>query len=192
MRPKGMRKKILLIPLALLLAVSLVATGCPTPVDEEEPEVEIPVRYGAWVDEVVATEVVDFAAGITMLEGGELHIYIHGMAIPELYQKVLDSPDLGYELVYGLFDEITFNPVGPTFPGTGKLNPFSVPRIREAMNWLVDRSYIAEEIYGGLAIPRYTTVTPVFPDYAKFADTTGKIEFEYAHDPEKERIDRIS
>ena len=189
MKPKGMRKKILLIPLALLLAVSLVATGCPTPVDEEEPVVELPVRYGAWVDEVVAIEVVDFAAGITMLEGGELDIYIHGMAIPELFQKVVASPDLEYEVSYGVYDELTCNPVGPTFPGTGKLNPFSVPRIREAMNWLIDRTHIAEEIYGGLAIPRYTAVTPVFPDYARFAEVAGRIELEYAHDPEEaERI----
>lgn len=182
-----MKKKILLIPLALLLAVSLVATGCPPPVDEVVPE--LPVRYGAWVDEVVATEVVDFAAGITMLEAGELHIYIHGMAMPELYRKVVESPDLKSKPVYGLYDEITFNPVGPTFPGTGKLNPFSVPRIREAMNWLIDRIHIAEEIYGGLAIPRYTAIVPVFPDYARFAETAGRIELEYAHDPEKaERI----
>jgi len=185
MRPKGMRKKILLIPLALLLAVSLVATGCPTPVDEEEPDVEIPERYGAWVDEVVASEVVDFAAGITMLEAGELDIYLHSIADAELFNKGVESPDLGYELSYGSFNEITFNPVGPTFPGTGKLNPFSVPRIREAMNWLIDRVHIAEEIFGGLAIPRYTSVTPVFPDYAKLADTTGKIELGYAHDPER-------
>ena len=39
-----MKKKILLIPLALLLAVSLVITGCPAPVEEE------PIKIGAVLD----------------------------------------------------------------------------------------------------------------------------------------------
>ncbi len=50
---------------------------------------------------------------------------------------------------YGSYNELTFNPAGPVFSGTGKLNPFGVPAIREAMNYLIDRTYIAEEIMGG-------------------------------------------
>ncbi|MEM2961361.1 MAG: ABC transporter substrate-binding protein, partial [Candidatus Bathyarchaeia archaeon] len=81
----------------------------------------------------------------------------------------------------------TFNPVGPEFPATGKLNPFSVPRIREAMNYLVDRKYIVDEIMAGMAVPRYTTLTPAFPDYAKYADVIRAIEKEYSYSLDKAR-----
>jgi peptide/nickel transport system substrate-binding protein len=74
--------------------------------------------------------------------------------------------------------------VGPTFK-TGALNPFSVPAIREAMNWLVDRNYIAQEIYGGLAVPRYLPINTVFPDYARLAHVAKALEAYYAPNPEK-------
>jgi hypothetical protein len=95
-------------------------------------------------------------------------------------KKVRASPDLQHIFSYGLYYELTFNPVGPEFPATGKLNPFVVPRIREAMNYLVDRNYIVSEIMGGLAVPRYATLTPAFPDYARYADVVKQIEKEYA------------
>jgi len=31
------------------------------------------------------------------------------------------------------------------------------------MNYLVDRNYIAKEIYGGLAIPMWIGINPIFP-----------------------------
>ena len=35
----------------------------------------------------------------------------------------------------------------------GKLNPFSIPEVRQAMQYLVDRDFIAQDIYRGLAQP---------------------------------------
>jgi peptide/nickel transport system substrate-binding protein len=44
-----------------------------------------------------------------------------------------------------------------------RLNPFGVREIREAMNWLLDRDYIVQEIMGGLAIPKYFPITGWLP-----------------------------
>ncbi len=149
-------------------------------------------RSGAWVDELVFSEEGDPAKAIDMMEAGEVQIYAQGLNDPELYRKIQSSHTLQHEISYGSNTELTFNPVGPTFRKTGELNPFSVPAIREAVNWLVDRDHIVEEIYGGLALPKYLPLTSSFPDYARVADEARQIEIQYAYKPDraKEIINR--
>jgi len=142
-------------------------------------------RLGAWVDEVVFREEADKAKAINMFEAGEIQVYGLGITDPELYRRIQASRVIQYEISYGSSAELTFNPVGPTFPKTGDLNPFHVPAIREAVNWLVDREYIAEEIYGGLAVPRFLPLTTAFPDYARLADVARRLELHYGYNTEK-------
>ncbi|MGH7832122.1 MAG: ABC transporter substrate-binding protein [Candidatus Binatia bacterium] len=142
-------------------------------------------RSGAWVDEVVFREEADKAKAVNMFEAGEIHVYGLGITDPELYRRIQASRTIQYEISYGSSNELTFNPVGPTFPRTGDLNPFHVSAIREAINWMIDRDYIAEEIFGGLAVPRFLPLTTAFPDYARLADVARRIELYYAPNPEK-------
>lgn len=155
----------------------------PTPTRVPPTPTPVPVK-GAWVDEVVFFEEKDSAKAVSMLEAGEMDMFFWGISDPKLFEKIKASPKLAYDMSYGSMTELTFNPVGPTFKD-GRLNPFSVPAIREAMNWLVDRDYIVKEIYGGLAVARYTVLNTVFPDYAKLADVARAIELKYAYDPKK-------
>ncbi|MBI2352606.1 MAG: ABC transporter substrate-binding protein, partial [Deltaproteobacteria bacterium] len=127
-------------------------------------------RSGAWVDEVVFREEGDPAKAIDMIEAGEVHTYAAGINDPELYRKIQSSRVMQHEISYGSNAELTFNPAGLTFARTGELNPFHVPAVREAINWLVDRDYVVEEIYRGLAVPKYLALTSAFPDYARLAD----------------------
>jgi len=145
------------------------------------------VPKGPWVDEVVFFVEQDQAKAIDMLLKNEMQVYFRDLRDPELFKKVRESPELTYVMTYGLYYELTFNPVGPEFPATGKLNPFSVPRIREAMNYLIDRNYLANEIMGGLAVPRYTALAPSFPDYGRYADLIRRLEREYAYNFDKAR-----
>src|SRR5262245_48897239 len=87
-------------------------------------------RIGAWVDEVVFREEADRAKAINMFEAGEIQVYGLGITDPELYRRIQSSRVLQYEISYGSSSELTFNPVGPTFPKTGDFNPFSFPAIR--------------------------------------------------------------
>ncbi|MEM1936580.1 MAG: ABC transporter substrate-binding protein [Candidatus Caldarchaeum sp.] len=144
-------------------------------------------QTGPWVDEVVFFVEQDQAKAVDMLVKNEMQVYFRDLRDPALFRTVRTSPELTYAMSYGLYYELTFNPVGPEFPATGKLNPFSVPRIREAINYLVDRSYIASEIMGGLGVPRYTALSPSFPDYGRYADLLRAIEREYAYNLDKAR-----
>ena len=122
-------------------------------------------RNGAWVDEVIISEEANSTTAITRLDVGEIDLYAFTVSDPVLYQQAQANPKLDYSLTFGSFNEFTFNVAGPVFYGTGKLNPFAVPRVREAMNWLIDREFIAQEILGGMGVPRYTVLNTVFPDY---------------------------
>lgn len=144
-------------------------------------------RMGAWLDEIVVSEEPSHAAAITRLEVGEIDVFAFGISDPEIYQRILDTPGVEYVTSFGSYSELTFNPCGPIFDGTGKLNPFAVPRMREAMNWLIDRTYIAEEIHGGLAVEKFFPITSAFPDYARMIETVRRLEIEYAHNPGKAR-----
>jgi len=141
---------------------------------------------GAFLDEVVITSEPDASAAIQKLKDNRLDIYAYGVPDPALYAEVSADHDLTTLTASGGITELTFNPVGPTFPGTGKLNPFSDPRFREAMNWLVDRDYIAQETYGGLATPRYTCLTDSFVDATeRYPDLMAAVKTKYAHNMTK-------
>jgi len=164
-----MKAKLALVML-LLMTFSLLL-----PLLQAQPQ-------GPWVDEVDFFAEGDYAKVVDMLSKGDMHIYFSDIrADPALMQKIKANPDLAVKYSYGLVFELTFNPVGPEFPGTGKLNPFSNPAIREAMNWLIDRNYIVSEIMGGLAVPKWTPLLSAFPDYAKIVDTMKLLEAKYSY-----------
>jgi len=144
-------------------------------------------RVGAWVDTVVAVQEPSDATAVSRLEANDLQAWFSSTANPDLRDRVARNPALTSVGSLGLEFELTFNPVGPVFPGTDRLNPFASPRIREAMNWLIDRRYIADEIMRGMARPRYLPIDSSFPDYARLADVARRLEIRYAPNPDRAR-----
>ncbi|MEM3647809.1 MAG: ABC transporter substrate-binding protein [Thermoproteota archaeon] len=145
---------------------------------------EIPIYKYGWFDEVDFFVVSDPAKAIDMLKKGDMDIYFMDIGDPVLFKTVKESPELSYDFSYGLYYELTFNPVGPE-TRNGKFNPFYNPKIREAMNMLVDRQYIIDEFMGGLGLPKYVPVCKGFPDYERHKDVIARIEAKYAFDEKK-------
>lgn len=201
-----MSKKSFLFVVALLVIASMVLTACqpeapateaPVVEETEAPVVEVEetevaateeptppptTRHGGWADEVVFT-VVDSASAVTQIQAGAIDIYGSGLSSDKLPE--IQAAGLNYSKQNGLYYELTFNPSGPEFPATGKLNPFSSAKVREAMNWLIDRQYLNQEIYAGGALLKWFTITTQFPDYAELADVVKALENKYAYNPEK-------
>lgn len=67
----------------------------------------------------------------------------------------------------------------------GQLNPFSLPEVRRAVQHLVNREFIAQEIYKGLARPMQTHVNPFDFDYTVVAEMLARQDLSY--DPERAR-----
>jgi len=193
--------------LGLLIAISMVLAACgpaETPAATEEPaapppaapteapaptevpptpeptEVPRTTRHGGWLD-TVTFSVVTTDAVITQLQAGEIDLYGNTLATPQDFKAAQDA-GLQYFQPFGLYYELTFNPAGPVLSASDNLNPFGVPAVREAMNKLIDRDYIVQEIYGGLAAPKFFPITGAFPDYARYADIAAGLEAQYAYD----------
>jgi len=147
-------------------------------------------RRGALVDQVVFTQEGEVGKVTGLIRRGSHHVFTQGITSASVFRRVRDSPRLAHDLSYGSSAELALNPAGPRFED-GTLNPFHVPAIREALNWLVNRRHIAEEIYGGLAVPRFLPLNTAFPDYARLADVARELELRYRHDPARaERVIR--
>jgi peptide/nickel transport system substrate-binding protein len=150
---------------------------------EKEPE---PVdRMGGWLDTIIIVEEPSSDAAVSRLEAGDIDVFAYNVSEPDVAQRIFDSETLVYETAYGNYNDLTFMPSsGPEF-NDGRLNPFYSDKVREAMNWLIDRDYIADEITGGLAQPRYTPINFASKDMALLAPEVAAINLKYAHNPEK-------
>ncbi|MGI6641427.1 MAG: ABC transporter substrate-binding protein [Limnochordia bacterium] len=74
--------------------------------------------------------------------------------------------------------ELTFNPV--VFDDPNVLNPFASQRIREAIHYLVNRDYIADEHISGHATPCLTFISEDTFDYEFMADIIAELADKYA------------
>ncbi len=172
-----------ILVIASVTMVVLAAAACERR-EETVEEAAPPETVYSWIDEIVVLQETDTSSAIARLAAGDFDMYAGGVSSPDILEEI-QAQGLAFEESFGRSTELTFNPSGPEFEGTGELNPFSEPRIREAMNLLVDRDYIAEEIYGGLAKPRYHPISGAFPDYARVAGEARALEMEYAYDPQR-------
>ncbi|GAB4478361.1 MAG: ABC transporter substrate-binding protein [Anaerolineales bacterium] len=168
-----------------------VETEAPAPAETEAPaavETEAPAeptpppttRKGGWLDEVVFT-VVESDSAIQQIQAGAIDIYTFGLASDKIND--IKNSGLKYVTSYSGYYDILFNPA--VFNDTTVLNPFSNRKIREAMNWLIDRDYINQEIYGGGSLPKYLPITTQLVDYTNVVETARKLEAYYAYNPEK-------
>jgi peptide/nickel transport system substrate-binding protein len=180
---RGSENKIT-VCIAFILMLLMLSQALAPIVTFTSAQEELPIYKYGWFDEVVFFPVADAAKAVEMMEKGDMDIYFKDISDPVLFRRVRESAALTYDFSYGLYNELTFNPVGPTTLD-GKFNPFYNPKIREAMNMLVDRQYIVDEIMGGLAIPKYVPVCNGFPDYERHKDVIKSIETKYAYNFEK-------
>ncbi len=139
-------------------------------------------RTGGWADTLVFTSQPDAAAAVKQIDAGEIDAYAFSVSQPDVFKTVQADKKLTYSKSFGSYNEIMFNVADFK---DGRLNPFKDNKIREAVNWLIDRNYVAQEIYGGLAVPKLFALNSAFPDYAKYIDIARKLEAQYAYNPTK-------
>ncbi|MGW8319804.1 MAG: ABC transporter substrate-binding protein [Candidatus Promineifilaceae bacterium] len=144
-----------------------------------EPEAEPVDRNGGWLDTIVIIEEPDANSAVARLEASDLDVYADDVGGEPALQAIA-SDAIETRTQYGLFDELTFNLAA--CQDESVLNPFTNQTIREAMNYAIDRDYVAQELYNGLAVPKYQTLVEAGADRARFAKEIRQIEAEYAYD----------
>ena len=197
------RKKIfnilsLLVVLGMLLAACApatvetpaaeepAATDEPAVVTEEAPapteEAPVTERTGGWLDEIVFSVVASDSA-VSQLQAGAIDFYSFNLSSNTL-QQIKDA-GLSYTQSYGGNYGVSLNPA--VFDDTTVLNPFSNRKIREAVNWLIDRNYVNQDIYGGGSLPKLLPITTQLVEYTNLIETARALETKYAYNLEKAR-----
>ena len=129
---------------------------------EVDPESEEAAgRTGGWLDTIVVVEEPDANSAVARLEAGDMDVYADDIG-GEAALQAIDSDALQTRTQYGLFDELYFN-LAPC-QDEAQLNPFQNQTIREAMNYAIDRNFVAQELYNGLAVPKYVTLAEAGAD----------------------------
>ena len=172
-----LRKRVTVIFSLLVIASMLLISCGPKTGGQNIPKTN---RHGGWLDEVDFS-VVDAQSVITQIGAGAVDMFSYGLAADKLAD--IKAANLCYTQSYGTYYGFMFNPA--VFTDTSMLNPFSNRKIREAMNWAVDRNYINQEIYKGGALPKFTALTTQLVDYTGVIDVVRGIEAKYAYNLDK-------
>ena len=95
------------------------------------------------------------------IQAGNMDLYLFGLKT-EAAQELRDVE--GIELIDAPATTVSLI-LNPAPAREGELNPFSLPEVRRAMQYLVDRPSIAQVVYQGAAQPMITHVAASDPDF---------------------------
>lgn len=131
-----------------------------------------------------AVERLEFTAAhvdqaVNEVKSGKVDLYEFGLKVTAA-KEIADDKGVKVFRAPASSISLLLNPA----PDERGLNPFSIREVRRAIHNLVNREFIAQEIYGGFAEPMVSHVSPSDPDYATVAGilsgTYAQYDFEYA------------
>jgi peptide/nickel transport system substrate-binding protein len=145
--------------LVFLLCAFAIGTAC--------------AEKGSFVDKVQFIQYLEESTALEEVKKGNLDIH-YSRIPPELLQDQDLAKSLQVFYTTGGSYSILVN------PATGeKFNPFSFQQIRFALNYLVDRKLIVDELMGGNGIPMTSNYGPFDPEYLLIVDELEKFHFRY-------------
>ncbi|MCZ7669695.1 MAG: ABC transporter substrate-binding protein [Chloroflexi bacterium] len=156
-------------------------------------EVQVPVtpepepidRNGGRMDTIIFIREPNQDAAIARLAAGDIDVFADDVAGKALVEAIAAAGNIQTRTQYGLFDEIFFN--NGVCADEALLNPFQNAKLREAMNYAIDRNYVADELYAGLAVPKIISYVEAGLDRGLIAPEIKALETKYAYDLEKAR-----
>jgi peptide/nickel transport system substrate-binding protein len=210
---KPRKFSMVVLGLSLFLTQSLLAGGGK---EDMEKAAGTKVKVGPIVDKIYMNVKMKQEIGLKDVAEGKSDIFFFGVdgpVIMGLDQATRDKLDI-YSVPSGSWS-LLFNPIPNKAPYTVKaagreyFNPFAIREIRYAMNFLINRKYIVDEILAGAGGPMLTMATPTQPGTYKYnlvasrlglsaegdekkaiADITAALEKAAAHPALKDKLKR--
>ncbi len=179
------RKAVILCLLSLIILVSLTTSVL--------AEVKGPIVDKVYINAKMKEEIglKDAAEGLT-----DIFFWgVSGPTIMGLDQATRDKLDI-YTVPSGSWS-LNFNPVPNAAPYIVKVedkeffNPFAIREVRFAMNDLINRKYLVDEILGGAGGPMFTMATPGQPGTYKYNLVANRLGFT-PEGNEKKAIEEIT
>ncbi|MFQ5951556.1 MAG: ABC transporter substrate-binding protein, partial [Candidatus Geothermarchaeales archaeon] len=156
---------------ALILAPGHIAFAQSTPPHDMPGPVVDTLQFRAFAREIAAAS----------LEKGEMDLYFGGLKAATA-RELAGRTDLTIHRAPATFVDLVLNPAPAP---EGELNPFQIKEVRQAVNYIVDRSFVANDIYRGNAEPMLSHISTIDFDYAAFYDLIKSSGITY--DPELAR-----
>jgi len=169
-----MQQKLLVASIAtgLLLLVSVFAAS---PLSSGQSATK-----GSYVSQVKFIRYLDENVALGEVKAGKLDTYFYRI-LPEVVSDVKnDSRIKIYERVAGSYG-LLLNPAPAKANDTSTLNPFQFKQVRYAMNYLVDRDFIVNEILRGYGTPMVDPFGVYSPEYLNVIGTVES--FGFRNDP---------
>ncbi len=178
-----MKKMVIAFAISLVLVLSLGAQA----------------KNGPIVDKVIFDVRMDRTIGWKDVVAGKTDVFTENLGGKDY--KSIPAADLEKLSTYfapGTYWELCFNPVPNTAPyqvttkaGKTYFNPFAIREVRFAMNWLIDRKKVVDEIMLGMGDPMLTAMTPGQPGTYKYDLIPAKLGIT-ARGGEKKAIDDVT
>ena len=168
------RLKIALLVIVILVGLELAPGVLAQSPDEYQPPHDRPGPASERIQ--FQSFHVDLAG--QSLQNGDMDFYLFSLKT-EAARQLQDSTDITMYQAPATSISLILNPAPAA---EGELNPFSIREVRQALQYAVDRRFIAEEIYKGLAEPMLAHVGPFDYDYLTVYDELKGQDITY--DPE--------
>ena len=168
------RLKLAFLVIALLVGLELAPGVLAQSPDEYQPPHDRPGPASERIQ--FQSFHVDLAG--QSLQNGDMDFYLFSLKT-EAARQLQDSTDITMYRAPATSISLILNPA-PAIEG--ELNPFSIREVRQALQYAVDRRFIADEIYKGLAEPMLAHVGPFDYDYLTVYDELKGQDITY--DPE--------
>jgi peptide/nickel transport system substrate-binding protein len=147
----------------LLLVMMLAVFGSATAFASE----------ATFVDEVQFIQYLDENTALEEVKNGNLDIYYYRISSDLIDNSKSREGLQVFESTGGSYS-ILLNPAE-----TEDFNPFSISEVRYAINYLLDRKLIVNELMGGYGVPMVSNYGPFDPDYLFLLDELESFHFRY-------------
>lgn len=153
-------------PLPFALGLALVASAFPAAALAQDEAAEPPHdQPGPAAERLLYNSFFVDRAPLD-IQADEMDLYLFGLKTEAAQDlrgtegiELIDAPATAVSLI-----------LNPAPAREGELNPFSIPEVRDAMQFLINRDAIAQDIYQGAGQPMITHVGPSDPDFLTVYD----------------------
>jgi peptide/nickel transport system substrate-binding protein len=137
---------------------------------------------GGWPDSMIWFNQGDPSAAMLQMDNNETQLYMYYLKTVAQVQAAQADPKIGLISAGGSTDPLFVNPVPVNqTKAPGVFNPFEVRTVREALNYLIDRSYIAREIFGGAVATQTTLWYAQTPEFGRDPVFMSQLVQKYAY-----------
>ena len=128
---------------------------------------------GTYVDEIKFIQYLDENTALEEVKNGNLDLYYYRISSDRIDNAEAREGLQVYESTGGSYSILVNPAVSEEF------NPFSITDVRFALNYLVDRKLIVNELMGGYGTTMISNYGPFDPDYLFIVDELESFHFRY-------------